>query len=69
MKQERWLNIVICFGKEEKMLQVEKGKDELHNKNKGLGYPAGPVVKIMPCNERDTGSIPGLGRSHMSWGN
>ena len=51
------------------MLQVEKGKDELHNKNKGLGYPAGPVVKIMPCNEMDTGSIPGLGRSHMSWGN
>ena len=26
------------------MLQVEKGKDELHNKNKGLGYPDGPMV-------------------------
>ena len=30
-----------------------------------LGFPGGPVVKNPPCNARDTGSIPGLGRSHM----
>ena len=29
------------------------------------GFPAGPVVKNLPCNAEDTGSIPGPGRSHM----
>ena len=29
------------------------------------GFPSGPVVKNPPCNARDTGSIPGLGRSHV----
>ena len=28
-------------------------------------FPGGPVVKNPPANARDTGSIPGLGRSHM----
>ena len=32
-------------------------------------FPGGPVVKNPPANARDTGSIPGLGRSHMLWGN
>ena len=33
---------------------------------KGWGFLGGPVVKYPPCNARDTGSIPGLGRrSHM----
>ena len=30
--------------------------------------PCGPVVKNPPANTRDTGSIPGLGRSHMPQG-
>ena len=29
------------------------------------GFPGGPVVKNLPCNARDTSSIPGLGRYHM----
>ena len=29
----------------------------------------GPVVKNLPCNAGDTGSIPGPGRSHMPQGN
>ena len=33
------------------------------------GFSSGPVVKNLPCNARDTSSIPGLGRSHMPWGN
>jgi len=33
-----------------------------------LGFPAGPAVKNLPCNARDNGSIPGMGRSHMPWG-
>ena len=28
-----------------------------------LGFPGGSVVKNPPANERDVGSIPGLGRS------
>ena len=28
----------------------------------------GPVVKNLPANARDTGSIPGLGRFHMPKG-
>ena len=32
-------------------------------------FPGGPVVKNPPCNARDTGSIPGPGRSHTLWGN
>ena len=30
-----------------------------------LGFPGGPVVENLPCNAGDTGSIPGLGGSHM----
>ena len=29
--------------------------------------PGGAVVNNPPANARDTGSIPGLGRSHMLW--
>ena len=33
------------------------------------GFPGGPVVKNLPCNAKDTGSILGLGRSHVQWRN
>ena len=33
------------------------------------GFPGGVVVKNPPANAGDTGSIPGLGRSHMPWSN
>ena len=35
-----------------------------------LGFPGGAVVENLPANAGDTGSGPGLGRSHMpqsSW--
>ena len=32
-------------------------------------FPGGAVVKNPPANARDTGSIPGPGRSHMPWSN
>ena len=32
-------------------------------------FPYGPVVKNLPANAEDTGLIPGLGISHMPWGN
>ena len=32
-------------------------------------FPGGAVVKNPPANAGDTGSSPGLGRSHMLWSN
>ena len=34
-----------------------------------LDFPGGPVVKNLPANAGDAGSLPGLGRSHMPWSN
>ena len=31
------------------------------------GLPYGPVVKNLPANAGDTGSIPGPGRFHLTW--
>ena len=33
----------------------------------GWGFPGGAVVENLPANAGDTGSSPGLGRSHMLW--
>ena len=33
------------------------------------GFPGGAVVENLPTNAGDTGSSPGLGRSHMSRSN
>ena len=44
-----------------------RGRQALRRKM--AGFPGGPVVKNLPCNAGDTGSIPGLGRSHMPQGN
>ena len=36
------------------------------SKNQRVGdFPGGAVVKNLPANAGDTGSIPGPGRSHM----
>ena len=32
---------------------------------KEQGFPGGAVVESLPANAGDTGSSPGLGRSHM----
>ena len=39
------------------------------NIQKSWDFPGGTVVKNPPANEGDTGSTPGLGRSHMLWSN
>ena len=39
------------------------------SKNNILGFPGGAVVESPPANTGDTGSSPGLGRSHMPWSN
>ena len=38
-------------------------------KKKDTGFPGGAVVKNPPANAGDTGSSPGLGRSHMPQSN
>ena len=40
------------------------GKETI-NKTKRQGFPGGAVVENLPANAGDTGSSPGLGRSHM----
>ena len=39
------------------------------NKQNPRGFPGGAVVENLPANAGDTGSRPGLGRSHMPWSN
>ena len=34
-----------------------------------MDFPGGPVVKNLPANAGDMGSIPGPGKSHMPRGN
>ena len=37
----------------------------LQPKDTGSGFPGGTVVENLPASAGDTGSSPGLGRSHM----
>ena len=39
----------------------------LHIKSREWGFPGGAVVENLPANAGDTGSSPGLGRSHVPW--
>ena len=39
------------------------------SKHSNGGFPGGTVVENLPANAGDTGSSPGLGRSHMPWSN
>ena len=40
-----------------------------HHKTNCWSFPGSPVVKNLPANAGDMGSIPGLGRFHMLWAN
>ena len=49
--------------------QISK-KERMHRaerfiKKRTQGFPGGAVVENLPANAGDTGSSPGLGRSHM----
>ena len=50
-------------GKGEKKLLIRS----LQFKIAYLDFPGGALVKNPPANAGDTGSSPGLGRSHMPW--
>ena len=51
--------------KKRKRTQINK----IRNKKAEVGFPGGAVVDNLPANTGDTGSSPGLGRSHMPWSN
>ena len=59
-----------------KNIYYREGKISMNFKDKTLdfkkisrGFPGGTVVENLPANAGDTGSSPGLGRSHMSRSN
>ena len=47
----------------------ERSEPCLFQRTKKLGFPGGAVVENPPANAGDTGSSPGLGRSHMTRSN
>ena len=55
--------------------RTKLNQEEINNlnilitKSKIEGFPGGAVVENLPANAGDTGSSPGLGRSHMPWSN
>ena len=48
-----------------KMVQLLWKRYGDSSKSKHRGFPGGAVVENLPANAGDTGSSPGLGRSHM----
>ena len=49
-------------------LNIKKPNNQIKNWAEG-DFPGGAVVKNPPANAADTGSSPGLGRSHMPQSN
>ena len=52
-----WTSLKLKFSALQKALSKEQKE----------GFPGDAVVKNPPAHAGDTGSIPGLGRSHMPW--
>ena len=46
-------------------INSSKNKDAVNRDKEYQGFPGGAVVENLPANAGDTGSSPGLGRSHM----
>ena len=61
----KWVvgSVFLCGSVLEEMI---RSWHESH-KNVLSGFPGGAVVENLPANAGDTGSSPGLGRSHMLW--
>ena len=63
-----------CIGKYLLQIQIDnnffnKIQKSIGSKIQNSGFRGGAVVKNPPANAGDTGSSPGLGRSHMLWSN
>ena len=67
-----WLLLQLCFGHSFYktdflcyLIHLQFLTKKLHQEFSGLGFPGGAVVENLPANAGNTGSSPGLGRSHM----
>ena len=61
----KWMNIFLCC-----FSSISSSSRYCSSLKSYENFPGGLVVKNLPCKVGDTGSIPGLGRSHMlrgSW--
>ena len=58
-----------CTPKTNTMLYVKYISIKLKKKKSTRDFPSGAIVKNLPANTGDRGSIPGPGRSHMSRSN
>ena len=59
-----FINAQSMWGSLENFASVRKVESSMQlKKPRSLGFPGGSVVKNLPANAGDVGSIPGLGRS------
>ena len=65
MEEERQFKIGSREGKHRVVYRREYMIKGASKKDGYWGFPGGAVVESLPANARDTGSRPGLGRSHM----
>ena len=69
--KEETLEVALCLFPSKAGTQLDmwaKSLKEQRN-NGSRDFPDDPVVKSLPCNAEDTGSILDVGRSHMPWSN
>ena len=59
------MNKIILYITSISILKLKESNKNARNR----GFPGGAVVENLPANAGDTGSSPGLGRSHMPWSN
>ena len=57
----KWLEVLQLYCNYE----MASNRKEANTLNICRGFPGGAVVENLPANAGDTGSSPGLGRSHM----
>ena len=60
-KREKHAKLNLAMSKNQIKLKLR----DRSQKYQGRGFPGGAVVENLPANAGDTGSSPGLGRSHM----
>ena len=53
------------FGRRKEIVKIRAEINQIENRKTIEGFPGGAVVENLHANAGDTGSSPGLGRSHM----
>ena len=67
-KKKKWTDRTLRQMVKAKLHRQNHTKKHTHThsqKRKRRGFPGGAVVENLPANAGETGSSPGLGRSHM----